>query len=118
MSSTTSQISYEPRPFDRTIADLKQGLESAKTAQAEVPGKAMQTAKGVAAFNRDSLAAYVQASRIFSMGSQDLFRQAAESTRSAFTGAFTGAFRRLGPCPRAAASPVPASTWRRARRRR
>ena len=46
--------------------------------QAEVSGKVVQTAKGVAAFNQASFAAYVQASRILATVSQDLFRQTAE----------------------------------------
>ena len=90
MSSTSDQISHEPHLSDRTIADLKQGVESAKTMQTEVSGKVVQTAKSVAAFNQVSFAAYVQASRIFATGSQSLFRQTTESTRSALIETFAG----------------------------
>ena len=68
MSSTTDQITHEPQLFDRTIADLKQGVESAKTMQAEVSSKVVQTAKNVTAFNQASFTAYVQASQNFAAG--------------------------------------------------
>lgn len=96
MSSTTDQISHEPQLFDRTTADLKQGVESAKTMQAEVSSKVVQTAKNVTAFNQASFAAYVQASQNFAAGPQDLFRQTAESTRSAFTETFAGVRAMVG----------------------
>lgn len=90
MSSTIDQISYEPHSFKRTIAELKQGVDSAKTLQAEVSGNAVQTVKSLAASNQASLAAFVQASQILADGSKDLFRQTAESTRSVFTETLAG----------------------------
>ena len=90
MSSTTAQISRDAHPFDRIIADLKQGIDSTKTLQAEVSGKVVGTAKNVATFNQASFAASVQAGQILAAGSQDLFRQTVESTQSAFTEILAG----------------------------
>ncbi|MGI4939684.1 MAG: phasin family protein [Janthinobacterium lividum] len=58
--------------------------------QTEVSGKVVRTAKSVAISNQASFAAYVQASQNFATGSQDLFRQTAESIWSAFTETFAG----------------------------
>lgn len=74
MSSTTGQISSETHSFDQTMTNLKQGMNSAKTMQAEVSGKVVQTAKGLSDFNQASAAAFVQAGQILATGSQDLCR--------------------------------------------
>lgn len=90
MSSTTGQIRSGTHSFDQTIANLKQGVDSAKTMQAEVSGQIARTAKSFAAYNQASVAALVQAGQILATGSQDLFRQTAEANRLAFTGTLVG----------------------------
>lgn len=90
MSSTTGQISSDTRSFDQTIANLDQGMDAAKTMQAEVSGQIARTAKSFAVHNQASAAAFVQAGQILATGSQDLFRQAAEANRLAFTETLAG----------------------------
>lgn len=90
MSSTIGQISNATHSFDQTVTNLKQGMDSAKTVQAELSGQVARTAKSFADFNQASAAAFVQASQIFASGSQDLFRQAAESTQTAIAETLTG----------------------------
>jgi len=93
MSSTT-QMTSDPFSFSRTIADLRQGAASAATAQAQASEKAMNTAKDFATFNQGTLEAVTQAYQIMPAGSQDLFRQMAQSSQAAFTEAASG-FRAL-----------------------
>ena len=90
MSSTTAQMTCDPFAFSRTIADLKQGAASAATAQAQASEKAMSTAKDFATFNQGTLEAVTQACQILATGSQDLFRQMAQSSQAAFTEAASG----------------------------
>jgi hypothetical protein len=70
--------------------DLKQGVAYATAATAEASAKAMKTAKDVAAFNQGSMEALTQAGKILTAGSQDLFRQMAVSTQSAFAEVMSG----------------------------
>ena len=85
MSSTTATKTGQPRAFD-----LKQGVADATTATAEASEKAIKTAKDLAAFNQASLEALTQCGKILTAGSQDLFRQMAASTQSAFAEVMTG----------------------------
>ena len=87
MSSTTALTTSDPFSFSRTIADLKQG---AATAQAQASEKAMNTAKDLATFNQGTLEAVTQACQTLAAGSQDLFRQMAQSSQAAFTEAASG----------------------------
>jgi hypothetical protein len=90
MSSTNAQTISAPHTFDRTVADLKQGVVYATTAQAQVSEKAMKTAKDLAEFNRGTLEAFTQVSEILAAGSQDLSRQMAASSQSALAEALSG----------------------------
>jgi len=90
MSSTIGQISSATHSFDQTVTNLKQGMDSAKTVQAELSGQVARSAKSFADFNQASAAAFVQAGQILATGSQDLFRQAAEANRLAFAETLAG----------------------------
>lgn len=83
MPSTTETTS-QPVSFERTVADLKQNVQTATTAQAEVSERAVKVSKDFAAFSQGTLEAFAQASQIYARGSQDLFRQMAESSQAAF----------------------------------
>jgi hypothetical protein len=84
--SVTATKTVEPR----TALDLKQGVAYATAATAEASEKAMKTAKDFAAFNQASLEAIAQAGKILTTGSQDLLRQMAVSTQSAFAEVISG----------------------------
>ncbi len=71
--------------FDSTVADLKNGADSATAAYGAMSEKATKTAADLTAFNRGTLEALAQAGQIFAAESQDLFRQAAEAGQTAFT---------------------------------
>lgn len=90
MSSTTAQITADPFSFSRTIADLKSGATSAAAAQAQASEKAVNVAKDFATFNQGTLEAVTQAYQILAAGSQDLFRQMAQSSQATFTEAASG----------------------------
>lgn len=90
MSSTTVEMTSDPFSFGRTIADLRQGADSAATAQAQASEKAMNTAKDFATFNQGTLEAITQACQTIAAGSQDLFRQMALASQAAFTEAASG----------------------------
>ncbi len=85
MSTTTATKTAQPQALD-----LKQGVAYATTATAEASEKAIKTAKDVAAFNQASLEAFAQAGKILTAGSQDLLRQMAVSTQSAFAEVISG----------------------------
>jgi hypothetical protein len=85
MSITTTTKTAQPNALD-----LKQGVGYATAANAEASEKAIKTAKDFAAFNQASLKAFTQAGQILTTGSQDLFRQMAVSTQSAFAEAMSG----------------------------
>ncbi len=63
MSSTTGQIRSGTHSFDQTIANLKQGVDSAKTMQAEVSSQIARTAKSFAAYNQASEAENLSSER-------------------------------------------------------
>ncbi len=88
MSSTTKNVA--PQSFDRTVADLKQGVASATAKQAEVTEKAVQAAKEIADFNKSTIEAITQFGQIMTAGSQDLFREMAASSQAAFAEAMAG----------------------------
>ena len=75
---------YDVKVFDQTVADLKQGVETATAAASVVSGKALKSAKDLVAFNQGTVEAFTQASKILVAGSQDLMRQMAESSQAAF----------------------------------
>jgi phasin family protein len=85
MSITTATKTAESRALD-----LKQGVAYATTATADASDKAMKTAKDLAAFNQASLEAFTQAGKVLTAGTQDLFRQMAASTQSAFAEVMSG----------------------------
>jgi hypothetical protein len=70
--------------------DLKQGVAYATAATAEASEKAIKTAKDFAAFNQASLTAFAQAGQILTAGTQELFRQMAASSQSAFAETMSG----------------------------
>jgi hypothetical protein len=90
-NATFIEKTAEANTFDRTVADLKQGVDYATKAQADASEKA---AKNVVAFNRASLDAFTQSTKIFAAGLQDLLHQAAASSQAAFTEILSG-FRTL-----------------------
>jgi hypothetical protein len=91
---TITEKTAEPNTFDRTVADMKQGVDYATKAQADASEKTLKAAKDFAAFNQASLDAFIQASKIFGAGSQDLFHQATASGQAAFAEILSG-FRAL-----------------------
>ena len=85
MSTTTATKARQPLSLD-----LKQGVAYATAATAEASEKAIKSATDFAAYNQASLKALAQAGQILTTGSQDLFRQMAMSTQSAFAEAMSG----------------------------
>ena len=85
MIMTDTTVTTDATYFDRTVADLKQGVQTASTAQTQASEKAMQTAKDVAAFNQGTVQAFAQASQIMAAGVQDLFGQMVSSGQTAVT---------------------------------
>jgi hypothetical protein len=85
MSTTTATKARQPLALD-----LEQGVAYATAATAEASEKAIKSATDFAAFNQASLKALAQAGQILTTGSQDLFRQIAMSTQSAFAEAVSG----------------------------
>jgi hypothetical protein len=85
MSTATAAKTAQPLALD-----LKQGVAYATAATAEASEKAIKSATDFAAFNQASLKALAQAGQILTTGSQDLFRQIAMSTQSAFAEAMSG----------------------------
>jgi hypothetical protein len=82
MSTTKTQI-FSPIAFDKTLADLKRGVEAATASQAKATETAVKTAKDMAAFNQGTWTALVAANQAFATGAQDLAKQvAAASTES------------------------------------
>ena len=90
MSSTAGQISSDTLSFDRNIANLQKGVDAAKTLQAETSSYIERSAQSFVAHHQSSVAAFVQACQVLATGSQDLFRQAAEANRLAFTETLAG----------------------------
>ena len=88
MSSTYSNA--DAFSFDRTIADVKQGVASATGAQADLTSKATQAGKDLIVFSQGNMEAIAQASQVFTAGSQDLVRQMAEAGQVALNEVLTG----------------------------
>ncbi len=78
--STTVQ----PADFNHTAGNIKQSVDAATAAQSHASERVWKTGKEFAAFNQGLLQAYFEAGQIYAHGSQDLFRQVAESTQAAF----------------------------------
>jgi len=76
--------------FERTVADLKQGISAATAAQAEASDKVFKTGKDVLAFQQANVEAFVQAGQVFGAGMQGLVRQAVESGQAAFAETLSG----------------------------
>jgi hypothetical protein len=86
MSITTApKITAKP-----SALDLNQGVPYATAAGAEASEKAVKAAKDFVALNQASLRAIAQAGQILTAGSQDLIRQMAASSQSAFAEAMSG----------------------------
>ena len=73
--STTSFPAADAFSFDRTIADMKQGVDAATGAQSDMTHKAAQLGKDFVAFSQGNVEALAQASQVFAAGSQDLIRE-------------------------------------------
>jgi hypothetical protein len=69
---------------------LNQGVAYATAASAEASEKAVAAAKNFVALNQASLRAIAEAGQILTAGSQDLIRQMAASSQSAFAEAMSG----------------------------
>ena len=77
--SSTSFPAADAFSFDRTIADMKQGVDAATSAQSDMTQKATQAGKDLVAFAQGNVEAVAQASQVFAAGSQDLMRAMMES---------------------------------------
>jgi len=64
--------------FDRTVSDMKTGVQPATNAQTKA-------AKDIAAFGQGTLEAIMQASQIFAAGSQELLKQMTEASQTAMS---------------------------------
>ena len=87
MSVTMNPYSNEAasQTFDRTMSDLKDGVNTATTTYNTMSEKAVKTASDLTAFSRGTIEAMAQAGQIFTSESQDLLRQMAEAGQAAFT---------------------------------
>jgi hypothetical protein len=83
MATATAARTAEPYTFDRTVAELKEGVAYATKAQAGASEKAIKAAKDLAAFNRASLDAITAANKVLATGSMELFSQMAASSQAA-----------------------------------
>jgi hypothetical protein len=90
MSITIASKTAEPNTFDRTVADLKQGVNYATAEQAKASEKALKTAKDLVAFNLASLEAFTEATKLLAAGSKELSLQVASSSQAAFAEVLTG----------------------------
>ncbi len=88
--SSTVQSTVEPAGFNRAVADIKQNAEATTAAQSQASEQAWKTGKEFTVFSQGMFEAYGQAGQIYAQGSQDLFRQMAESSRTAFAEALNG----------------------------
>jgi hypothetical protein len=75
--------------FDRTAAGLKTGIASATQIYNNVSEKAAKTAADLTAFNQGTFEAFTQAGQILATEAQDLFRQMASSSQTAFSEGLT-----------------------------
>jgi len=73
--SSTSFPAADAFSFDRTIADMKQGVNAATGAQSDMTHKAAQLGKDFVAFSQGNMEAFAQASQVFAASSQDLIRE-------------------------------------------
>jgi hypothetical protein len=73
--SNTSFSAADAFSFDRTIADVKQGVDAATGAQSDMTNKAAQIGKDFVAFSQGNMEAFAQASQVFAAGSQDLLKE-------------------------------------------
>ncbi len=89
-TDTITAKTIEPNTFDRTVADLKHGVEYSTKAHAEASEKTIKAAKDFVAFNQASLEAFTEASKIFAAEAQDLSRQAVASNQAAFDEILSG----------------------------
>jgi hypothetical protein len=89
-TDTITVKTTEPNTFDRTVADLKQGVDYSTKASE----KTIRAAKDFVAFNQASLEASTQASKIFATEARDLSRQAVACNQAAFDEILSG-FRAL-----------------------
>ena len=83
MAKSDTQITAEAHSFDRTVADLKQGVASVTAAHAEASEKAVKTARTFAALGQGTMEACTLSGQILAAGSQDLFRQVSDAGRTA-----------------------------------
>jgi len=71
--------------FDRTVSDLKSGVDSATAAYSTMSEKAAKTATDLTSFGKGTLEAVAQASQIFAAEAKDMLQQAAAVNQAAFT---------------------------------
>ena len=77
--SSTSFPAADAFSFDRTIADMKQGVDAATGAQSDMTQKATQAGKDFVVFSQGNMEAVAQATQVFAAGSQDLIREMMEA---------------------------------------
>ena len=77
--SSTSFPAADAFSFDRTIADMKQGVDAATSAQSDMTQKATQAGKDFVVFTQGNVEAIAQASQVFAAGAQDLMREMMEA---------------------------------------
>lgn len=80
--------------FERTVADLKDGVATATTTYRNMSEKAVKSTSDAVAFGKGTLEAYTEASQIFTSGSQELFKQFTASSQQAMQESLSG-FRAL-----------------------
>lgn len=83
-----------PQVFDRTVANLKDGVASATNTYKDMSEKAAKTTTQMTEFGKGTMEAYVQANQIFAAEMQDMFRQMAASAQSVMAESLSG-FRAL-----------------------
>ncbi len=75
MSSTQHASLADAFSFDRTIAEVKQGMATASNAQTELSAKTSQASKDLLVFGQANLEAIVRAGQVYAAGMQDLSRE-------------------------------------------
>lgn len=85
-----NQTTNPAASFDRTVADLKDGVANATTVYRDMSEKAAKTTSEAVSFHQGTLEAYTEAGQIFASGSQELFRQWTASSRQAMQESLTG----------------------------
>lgn len=90
MSSETDLPLTAPQVFDRTVADLKDGVASATNAYKDISEKAAKTTTVMTEFGKGTMEACVQAGQIYAAEAQDLFRQMTAAGQTAIAESLSG----------------------------